>query len=154
MAGAGGIYLNLRERAVFSENRERLEKNLIVRAGGPIGEVVDHKIGAEEVGPIAAGSIALRGAGQIELRRLEEIMFELETSAERVLCIFPDEGAEEVWPHASVQVLADLERDFDFFREWRRDVLGYLILRQIETGVGRKISDAECRASLDLNARS
>src|SRR5229473_1637804 len=106
MAGAGGIYLNLRERAVFSENRERLEKNLIVRAGGPIGEVVDHKIGAEEVGPIAAGSIALRGAGQIELRRLEEIMFELETSAERVLCIFPDEGAEEVWPHAGVQVLA------------------------------------------------
>jgi len=80
---------------------------------------VDHEIGAEEVGPIAACAIALRGAGEIELGCLEKVMFELESSIKRVLRVFPGEGAEEVWPHAGVQILADLERDFNFLREWR-----------------------------------
>jgi len=67
MASAGGVGLNFRKRAIFSKNRERLEKDRIVRARGPIREVVDHEVGTEKVGPIAAGSIALSGAGQIEL---------------------------------------------------------------------------------------
>ena len=67
MACARRIGLNFREGTVFAENWKRLEKNLIVRTRRPIGEVVDHEVGAEKVGPIASGSIALRGTGQIEL---------------------------------------------------------------------------------------
>ena len=59
MAGTGGICLNFSKRAVFAKNRERTKKNLIVRAS---------KVGAEKIGPIPAGAIALSGAGQIELR--------------------------------------------------------------------------------------
>src|SRR5258708_12667924 len=75
-------------------------------------------------------------------------MLELESSIERILCVFPSESAKEVWPHTRVQVLADLERDFDFFREWRRDMLGYLILCRIETRVGQEISDAGGRRTI------
>jgi hypothetical protein len=65
MAGARGICLNFRKRAVFAENREGIEKNSKVRASRPVGEVVDHKVGAEKIGPIAAGPIALSGTGQV-----------------------------------------------------------------------------------------
>src|SRR2546430_6752685 len=81
-------------------------------------------------------------------------MFDFESGFEKVLCIIPKENAEEVWTHAGMQILADLERDFDFFREWRRHVLSQLILRQIETRIGRKISDGGRRTILDLNACS
>ena len=81
-------------------------------------------------------------------------MFDFESSFEKVLCIIPKQNAEEVWTHAGVQILADLERDFDFFREWRRHVLSHLILRRIETRIGRKISDGGRRAILDFNACS
>src|SRR5690242_5515570 len=67
MACAWRTGLNFGKRAVFAKNWQRLEEILIVRTRRPIGEVVDHEVRAEEVGPIAAGSIALRGAGQIEL---------------------------------------------------------------------------------------
>src|SRR5205814_3088378 len=67
MACAGRIGLNFRKRAVFAKNWQSLEKTLIVRTRGPIREVVDHEVRAEKVGPIAACSISLRGAGQIEL---------------------------------------------------------------------------------------
>ena len=80
-------------------------------------------------------------------------MFDFESGFEKVLCIIPKENAEEVWTHAGMQILADLERDFDFFREGRRNVLGYLILRRIETRVRRKISDAGRRNIFNLDAR-
>src|SRR5882762_11729072 len=153
LARARGIGLNLRQGPVFAENRERLEEILIVGTGGPIREVLHHEIRAEEVGPVAAGSIALRRAGQVQLRRLEEAMFDFESSVKSGLPVFPYEAAEEVRPHAGVQILAHFERDLDFFREWRRHVFGYLILRRIETRIGRKISDG-CWAILDLNTRS
>ena len=63
VACAGRIGLNFRKRAVFAENWKRLEEILIIGTRLPIREVVDHEVGAEEVGPIAACSIALRGAG-------------------------------------------------------------------------------------------
>src|SRR5260370_19057317 len=154
VACAEGIGLNFHKRAVFAENGERLKKDWKVGTGGPRGEVVDHKVRAEKVGPIAAGSIALRGAGQIELCCLEKVMFDFEPRVERVLCVFPNKSAEEVRSHAGVQILTDLERDLDFFRERRRDVLGYLILFRIATPVRRKISDARARTTFDLNARS
>src|SRR5438132_14026872 len=81
-------------------------------------------------------------------------MLDLEASIERALHVFPSESAEEIRPHAGVQILADLEGDLDFFRERRRNVLGYLILRCIETSVGRKVREAGRKAILDLNARS
>ena len=79
-------------------------------------------------------------------------MFDFESGVEKMFCIFLNESAEEVWPHTGVQILADLERDFDFFREWRRHVLSHLILRRIETRMGRKISDGWRGGILDLNA--
>ena len=72
MAGAGGICLNFRERAVFAEDRERFEEDVVVGARGPVGEVVDHEVGAEEIGPIAAGAVSLRGAGEIEFGGLQK----------------------------------------------------------------------------------
>ena|SRR5207302_3328944 len=81
-------------------------------------------------------------------------MFDFESGVERVLRIFSNEGTEEVWPHASVQVLADLQGDLDFFREGRRDVLSDLILRRIEGRVGRKADGAGCGGTLDLNTCS
>src|SRR5690242_5779657 len=81
-------------------------------------------------------------------------MLDLEAGVEGVLHILPNESAEQIRSHAGVQILTDLERDLDFFREGRRDVLGYLILRCIETSVSRKLSDIGRRTILDLNACS
>ena len=78
-------------------------------------------------------------------------MLEPEASVEGIPCIFPSESAEKVRPHASVQILADLERDFDFLREGRRNVLGNLILRRIETRIRREICDTGCRIIFDLH---
>src|SRR5258708_34097465 len=66
------IFLNFYQRAVFSKNGERLEKGSVVRPGGPIGEEVDHEIGAEEIGPMAASAIALGGAVEMKLDRLRK----------------------------------------------------------------------------------
>src|SRR5690242_15335140 len=68
VACARRIGLNFRKRSVFAENRKRLEEILIVRTRRPIREVVDHEVRAKKVGPIATGSVALGGTGQIELR--------------------------------------------------------------------------------------
>ena len=81
-------------------------------------------------------------------------MFDFESSVEKMLCIFLNESAEEVRSHSGVQILADLERDFDFFREWRRHVLSHLILHRIETRIGGKISYGGCWTILELNACS
>src|SRR5213080_2047730 len=80
-------------------------------------------------------------------------MLDLEASIERALHVFPSESSEQIRPHAGVQILADLEGDLDFFREGRRDMLGYLILCRIETRVGRKITDAGRRNIFNLDAR-
>jgi len=40
-------------------------------------------------------------------------MFDFESSVEKML-VSSQRSAEEVWPHAGVQILAHLERDFDF----------------------------------------
>src|SRR5438046_10495447 len=78
-------------------------------------------------------------------------MLDLEASIERALHVFPSESAEEIRPHAGVQILADLEGDLDFFREGRRNVAGYLILRCIETRGGRKSTEAGPRAMSDVS---
>src|SRR5260370_1768049 len=131
MTSSGGIGLDFCECPIFAKNRERLEKILIVRASGPIREVVHHEVGAKEISPVAAGSIALRRAGQVQLRRLEEVMFDFESSVKRALRVFRNESAEEVRPHAGVQLLAHFERDLDFFQTSRTPLLVYLILRPI-----------------------
>jgi len=102
MARARGIGLNLREGPVFAENRESLEELLIVGTGGPIREVVHHEVRAEEVGPVAAGSIALRRAGQVQLRRLEEVMSTLNPAVKGPFVSFATRSTEEVRPHAGL----------------------------------------------------
>ena len=66
VTGAGRASLNFRERAVFAEDGQRFEENFVVRARGPIREVMDHEIRAEEIGPVSARTIALPRAGKIE----------------------------------------------------------------------------------------
>jgi len=132
----GRIWLNFREGTVFAENRKRFEKDFVVRTGGPVGEVVHHKVWAEEIGPVASGTVALRGAGKIKPRGLQKFAFDFEPRVERCFCVFRDERSEEIRPHAGVEILADLQGDFDFFRERRRNMFRDLILR----GVGARVS--------------
>src|SRR4029077_16852043 len=66
MPGGGVGSLNLGERAVFAEDGKRFEEEGVIGASGPVGEILAHEIGAEEIGPIAAGSIALGDPGEIE----------------------------------------------------------------------------------------
>src|ERR1700739_3993247 len=51
--------LNFGESSIFAEDRQRFEEDWVIGSGGPIGEVLAHEIGAEEVGPVAAGSVTL-----------------------------------------------------------------------------------------------
>jgi hypothetical protein len=94
---------------------------------------VDHKIRAEEVCPIAACAIALRGAGEIELGILQESLLDFETGVKWISGILGHEEAKEIRTHACVEILADFQSDFDFFGEWRGNVLGDLIFRRLKT---------------------
>src|SRR6266850_5188417 len=154
MPGSGRIWLNFRERTVLAENRKRFEKDFVVRAGGPVGEVVHHEVWAEEIGPIASGAVALRGAGKIELRKLQKFAFDFEPRVERRFGVFRDKRSEEIRPHAGVEILADLQGDFDFLREGRRNMLRDLILWQIGARRGRKIGGGGIGGGLDLNTCS
>ena len=87
-----------------------------------------HEVRTKEIGPVAAGAIALTGSGEVELRRLEEFMLDMEPGIEGILRVLPDQSAEKIRPHSRMQILADLQCDFDFFRERRRNVLRDLIL--------------------------
>src|SRR6267378_3051880 len=141
MAGAGGGSLNFRERAVFAENRERLEKNLIVRAGGPVSEVLDHEVWAEKISPIAAGAIALRGAGEIELGIGQECVFDNEAGMKGILGVLGDQEPKEIRAHSCMEILADLQSDFDFFGEWRGNVFGDLVFRRVKALEMREVQD-------------
>ena len=59
VACTGIIFLNFCERAVFAEDRQRVEKNVVVGARSPVGEIVAHEIRSKEVGPITSCAVAL-----------------------------------------------------------------------------------------------
>src|SRR6266702_4377207 len=99
-----------------------------------------HEVRREKIGPIAAGAITLAAAGKIQLRGLQEFLLDVKSRVERILRVFRNQRAEKVRPHARVQVLANLQRDFDFFGERGRNVLGDLVLRSIETREGQKVA--------------
>ena len=99
--------MNFCERAVFAEDGQGFEKDLIVGARGPIREVMNHEIRGEEVGPVAAGSIALRGAGEVELGLLQKRLLYFETSVEGIFGVFCNQKAEKIRTHSGVQILTD-----------------------------------------------
>ena len=131
--------MNLCEGSILAQDGERLEENFVIRPRGPIRQIMHHEVRREKISPIAASTIALTAAGEIQLRGLQEFLFDVKSSVERVLRVFCNERAEKIRPHSCVQVLADLQRDFDFFGQRRRDVLGNLVLSGIETRERRKI---------------
>src|SRR5271169_1462271 len=92
------------------------------------------EVGAEEVGPIAAFAIALRGAGEIELGVLEKGALDFEACVDGIAEIFRDERAEKRGSHAGVKVLTDFEGDFDLFGKRQRNVLGDLVFGSVKTG--------------------
>ena len=108
VTSAWRICLNFRECAVFTEDRKRFEKDLIVGACRPIREVVDHEVGGEEISPIATSAIALSGAREFKFRGLQKITLDLEAGIKGVLCVFRGERPEEVRSHAGVKILTDL----------------------------------------------
>src|SRR5258706_3007235 len=111
---AGGLIggLNFGESSVFTEDGQGFEEDGVIGTSGPVGEVLAHEIRAEEVGPVAAGSIALGNAGNIELGFLEEGAFGVEAGLQRIFMIIRDQSAEQIGSHAGVKILADLYRDF------------------------------------------
>ncbi len=126
------VLLNFGQRSVFSKNGQRIKKDGEVRPGFPIRQIVAHEIRAEEIGPVAARAVALRGAGKIELRIGKKRLLNLEAGGKRIFRILRDEQAEKIWSHAGVEILADLQRDFDLLTQWRGDMLCHLIFRSIE----------------------
>ena len=67
-----------------------------------------HEIWAEEIGPIAPGAVALRSAGKIQLRGIQELAFDFEPRVEGRFRVSRDKSPEEIRPHAGVEILADL----------------------------------------------
>ena len=102
------LRLNFGKGAVFAEDGKRVEENVIVGPRGPISEIVAHEIGAEEIGPVAAGAVALRCATEIEFGVGEECAFEFESFFERVASVLARDCAEKIRTHSGVKILADL----------------------------------------------
>src|ERR1700682_6491110 len=113
-----------------------------------------HEIWAEEIGPIAPGAVSLRSAGKFELRGLKKFTFDLESRVEGRFRVFRDKRPEEIQPHAGVEILTDLQADFDFFGEGRRNVFRDLILRDVGARVPRIINRGGIGSGLDLDACS
>ena len=148
----GRIHLNFHKCAVFTQHRKSLEKDFVVGPRGPIRQVMHHKVRAEEICPVAASAVALAAARKVELRGLQKVVFNMESCVEGILRVFCHQRAEKIRPHSRMQILAHLQRHFDFFGEWRRDVLGDLVLRSIETRKQNKVSRRSTRRGLDLDA--
>src|SRR5882724_5371450 len=121
---AGILRLNLCQSAVLAENRQGVEENFVVRTSCPVSEIVAHEFGAEEIRPIAACAVALGRSRQIEIGFREEGVFEFESLLERVGGVFSVDCAKKIRTHASVKILANLERDLDLLSEGQRDVFG------------------------------
>ena len=98
-----------------------------------------HEVRCEKICPVAARAVTLTAAGEIQLRGLQEFLLDVKSRVERILRVLCYERAEKIRPHSRVQVLADLQRDFNFFGERRRDMLGKLVLSGIETRKRRKV---------------
>ena len=112
------------------------------------------EIGTEQVGPVAACSVSLRSAGQVEFCVGEEGAFNFEAGAQGIFGVFRHEQAQIVRAHARVKILADFQGDPDIFRERRRNVFGDLIFGGVEALKGRKIRYRALRFfGLDLDAR-
>src|SRR6266853_5994504 len=83
VSGGGRLRLNVEERAVASQNRQRIIENLIVLLLRHPGQIANHEVRCEV--RVATGPVALLRAGDIQSCLYQKIMFEIETSAIGVL---------------------------------------------------------------------
>ena len=111
------------------------------------------EVRAEEIGPVAAGAVALRDAGKIELGLLEESAFDGEAGVVEIDGLLRGERAEEIRTHPGMKILADLQSDFDFFGKRRGDVLGDEVFAGVETLVGGEVGRGGVGCTFHLNAR-
>ncbi len=132
VACAGIVDLNFGERAVFAENGKRFEENGEVGARTPISHVVSDEVRAKEIGPIAAFTVALRSAGEVEFGFFKKRALNFEASVNGIGKIFRDKHAEKIRSHAGVKILAHFECDFDFFGEGQGNMLGHLVVGNVE----------------------
>ncbi len=72
VTGGGRFWLNFREGAIFAEDRQRVEKHVVIRTGRPVEQIAAREVGAEIIGCVAACAISLRCGGEIELGSAEE----------------------------------------------------------------------------------
>src|SRR5260221_14194128 len=131
MAGAWIRDLDFCQRAISAQYRQRFEEDGVFGSSGPVREVVAHEVGAEKIGPVTAGSVALRDTGEIELGFLQESALGSKAGLKRIFAVLCNERPEQVGPHAGVQVLANFQGDLDFFRERERNMFGDLIFRGV-----------------------
>src|SRR5262249_41050839 len=76
----------------------------------------------------SASAVGLRGATQIEARFAEELVFDIEASLRNLSLRVTHQRAEQVRPHAGMQILTDFQCDLRLFRQWRRYLLGDKVL--------------------------
>jgi hypothetical protein len=112
-------WLNVEQRTVTSKNRQCIIKGLKVFLPGHVDEVADHELGREV--SVAARAVALRRAAEIQARAFEKISLKIKAGAIRILC---ESRRENQRRHAGVQVLANLQGNFNLFFEGCRNMLG------------------------------
>jgi len=113
------VHLNFRKRAVFAQDRQSVEQKLKIRPRFPIRKIAANKVGAEQIRPIPARPVTLRSSGKIQLRLCQKFMFNFESGAKRILAVFRHQQTEKVWTHACVEILADLQSDFNLLGKRR-----------------------------------
>src|SRR5262249_39274549 len=113
-------------------------------------QIVDHEVGGES--GVSSRAIALNCCGQVQTGVLEKPVFEIKPSLIDIGIFVGQKGAEKIRSCARVQILAELERDFDVFLQRRgsmlgHDVLGTIVLRQVF-----EIGSGQVRVRRNLNA--
>src|SRR2546430_16477925 len=116
-SGGGRLRLNVEERAIASQNRQRIVEDLKVLLLRHPSQIANHEVRCEV--RVATGPVALLRAGDIQSCLYQKIMFEIEAGAIGIL--WREHRAQNQRCDTGVQVLADFERHFDLFFEWRRD---------------------------------
>ena len=150
--GGWRLHLNLYQRAIFSEYWKGAVKILKIFLFGHGQQVTHHEV--RSVICVAACSIALNRAGQVESQFFQEAIFEIESGLIYVFVGLRQDRAQNGRRDARVQILADLERNLHFFFQWRRDMLGHKVFCFVIHGQGfevRRICGSRIRASNSLS---
>jgi len=106
--------LDVEQRSVAPQHRQRSEKERGVRPFRHRGEVAHHE--GRRIVSVAAGAVRLLRSREIEPGRGEEVTLQVEAGLRVVLA---QQSAEELGRQAGVEVLAHLERDLHLLAEGR-----------------------------------